>query len=162
MITLEICIKHIIVYKEIQPISYANNEWSLYRDEARLSNAQSANLIAAADFTGQLYSFAISVSFGGFGSALENSSLSGSRNLLLGPLRNNFNRFLSKIPANSKSTVTVEILKDGNYAFSDSSAGKVPGSRALYQKFVDAAGNTMKYLKTTFGPDGKIIHVKPK
>jgi len=130
--------------------------------DARLNDAHLANVVSAADAVGKGTEFAISSALGGFGSALENASLSGSRNLLLGPLRSNFNRFLSKIPANSKSTVTVEILKDEKYVFSASSAGKVPGSRALYQKFVDVAGNTIKYLKTTFGPDGEIIHIKPK
>ena len=52
--------------------------------------------------------------------------------------------------------------KDGNYLFEVISSGRVPGSKAVYQKWVNPQGKTFKMLKTTFGPDGKIIHVKPK
>ena len=39
---------------------------------------------------------------------------------------------------------------------------KVPGSKAVYQKWVNPQGETFKMIKTTYGPDGSIIHVKPK
>lgn len=39
---------------------------------------------------------------------------------------------------------------------------QVPGSYAEYTKVIDEAGNTVKYIKTTYGPDGKIIHIKDK
>ncbi len=71
-------------------------------------------------------------------------------------------RFVSKIPANSKASVTTEKLSDGGYLFSASSPGRVPGSRAIYQKWINSSGQTVKYLKTTFGPTGNIIHIKPK
>jgi hypothetical protein len=77
-------------------------------------------------------------------------------------VKNNFNRFFNKIPANSKENISVELLEDGNYLFSATSPGKVPGSSALYQKWVDSAGKTVKYLKTTFDPTGKVIHIKSK
>lgn len=32
----------------------------------------------------------------------------------------------------------------------------------LYQKWVNPRGETFKMIKTTFAPDGSIIHVKPK
>ncbi len=85
-----------------------------------------------------------------------------STTVLEGAALRNFIRFLKKMPANSKSSATFEKLRDGNYLFQATSPGKVPGSRALYQKWVNSQGETYKMLKTTFGPDGKIIHVKPK
>jgi len=74
----------------------------------------------------------------------------------------NFNRFVKKIPANSKSSTNFKRLKDGNYLFEVVSPGRVSGSKAVYQKWVNPQGDTFKMLKTTFGPDGKIIHIKPK
>ena len=38
----------------------------------------------------------------------------------------------------------------------------LPATKAVYQKWVTPNGETLKTLKTTFAPDGKIIHVKPK
>ena len=63
---------------------------------------------------------------------------------------------------NSKSSATFKQLKDGNYLFEATSPGKVPGSKAVYQKWVNPQGETFKMLKTTFSPDGKVIHVKLK
>ena len=40
--------------------------------------------------------------------------------------------------------------------------GKVPGSKAVYQKGVDASGTTTDYFKTTFDPQGNMVHVKDK
>ena len=51
---------------------------------------------------------------------------------------------------------------NGTYLFQATSPGKVPGSSALYQKWVNPQGETLNMLKTTFAPDGSIIHVKPK
>jgi hypothetical protein len=77
-------------------------------------------------------------------------------------LKGNYSRFISKIPANSKASSTFQLLDDGNYLFQASSPGKVPGSSALYQKWVNPQGETFKMLKTTYAPDGSIIHIKPK
>jgi RHS repeat-associated protein len=82
--------------------------------------------------------------------------------VLEGAVESNFNRFVSKVPANSKASASYELLEDGNYLFQATSPGKVPGSSALYQKWVNPQGETFKMLKTTFAPDGSIIHVKPK
>jgi RHS repeat-associated protein len=82
--------------------------------------------------------------------------------VLEGSVKNNYSRFLRKIPANSKSSASFQSLKDGNYLFQASSPGRVPGSSALYQKWVNPQGETVKMLKTTFAPDGHIIHVKTK
>ncbi|PKP20330.1 MAG: hypothetical protein CVU05_09340 [Bacteroidetes bacterium HGW-Bacteroidetes-21] len=85
-----------------------------------------------------------------------------STTVLKGAVKNNYSRFVSKIPANSKSNASFQLLDDGNYLFQATSPGKVPGSSALYQKWVNSQGETFKMIKTTFAPDGSIIHVKPK
>jgi len=54
---------------------YSNNEWSLYRDDARLKNAHLANVVSAADAVGKGTEFAISSALGGFGGLLENTSI---------------------------------------------------------------------------------------
>ncbi|NPD47901.1 hypothetical protein HNS40_20235 [Lentimicrobium sp. S6] len=74
----------------------------------------------------------------------------------------NYKRFVKKIPANSKSSAELIPLENGNFLMQATSPGRVPGSRALYQKWVDPTGKTFRMLKTTYGPNGKIIHVKPK
>jgi len=85
-----------------------------------------------------------------------------STTVLKGTVKINFTRFVKKIPANSKSSASFKQLKNGNYLFEATSPGRVPGSKAVYQKWVNPQGTTFKMLKTTFGPDGKIIHIKSK
>jgi hypothetical protein len=82
--------------------------------------------------------------------------------VLDGAVESNFKRFVSKIPANSKGSASYELLEDGNYLFKATSPGKVPGSSALYEKLVNPLGETLEMNKTTFAPDGSIIHIKPK
>lgn len=67
---------------------------------------------------------------------------------------------MKKIPANSKSSAAIESLENGGYRFSATSPGEVPGSKAIYEKTVDAAGKTTGYLKTTVDPKGQIVHIK--
>ena len=74
----------------------------------------------------------------------------------------NFKRFLGKIPANSKASATFGQTQDGTWVFEAISPGKVPGSNALYQKFVSPLGNTIKLEKITFDPFGEIVHLKVK
>ncbi len=99
------------------------------------------------------------------GSVLEGVVLEGVKGgttVLEGAVKSNFTRFMKKIPANSKSSATFKQLKDGNYLFEATSPGRVLGSKAVYRKWVDQQGETLKMLKTTFGPDGKITHIKSK
>ena len=79
-----------------------------------------------------------------------------------GKVEGNFKRFMNKVPANSKSSATFKQLHNGNYLFEATSPGSVPGSKAVYQKWVNPEGKTFKMLKTTISPDGKTIHVKSK
>jgi hypothetical protein len=43
-----------------------------------------------------------------------------------------------------------------------SPATNIPGSKAVYQKWVNAQGKTIKMLKTTYASDGSIVHIKSK
>ncbi len=83
-------------------------------------------------------------------------------NLASTVVQKNFDRFLKKIPANSKSSAMIESIENGGYRFSATSAGEVPGAKAIYEKFVDIAGKTTGYIKTTIDPKGQIVHIKDK
>jgi hypothetical protein len=58
--------------------------------------------------------------------------------------------------------VTVEERPAGAAAFVAEVPGRVPGSKAIYRKEVDASGRTTGFTKTTIGPDGSIVHIKDK
>jgi RHS repeat-associated protein len=74
----------------------------------------------------------------------------------------NLARFEGKLPANSTKTKIFNLPGGGKAFQADSPAAKIPGSYAQYEKQVDALGKTLQYTKTTFGPNGAIIHVKYK
>lgn len=74
----------------------------------------------------------------------------------------NYSRFVNKMPANAKSTATGQLQSGGGYIYEATSAGKVPGSSAVYQKTVNSQGITTKMIKTTYDPKGNIVHIKPK
>jgi len=73
----------------------------------------------------------------------------------------NLKRFNKKLPKGAKTT-TVDTLPNGDKVFKAEVPGKVPGSKAIYEKTIDVAGNTVKYIKTTHTPNGSIAHVKQK
>jgi RHS repeat-associated protein len=74
----------------------------------------------------------------------------------------NVARFQGKIPANAKQSLTVGPLPNGGVVVQATSPGKVPGSSAVYEKQIDAAGQTIGVSKTTYDPAGSIVHVKVK
>jgi len=74
----------------------------------------------------------------------------------------NLNRFHKKIPANAKENVETHELPSGGIAAKATSPGKVPGSKAVYEKQIDISGKTMQYTKTTYDPSDNIVHVKDK
>jgi RHS repeat-associated protein len=74
----------------------------------------------------------------------------------------NLKRFQKKIPSNSKENVELRGLPNNGVAVQASSAGKVPGSRAVYEKQIDVNGKTIQATKTTYNPQGNIVHVKDK
>jgi len=111
------------------------------------------------------YSSAGMSTTGSFASSSSSATKGTVKNVadeLKGTVKSNFKRFMKKIPANSKTNATATRLKNGNYLFEATSPGKVPGSKALYQKWVNPKGETIKMFKTTFAPDRSIIHIKKK
>ncbi|VTU29148.1 Cell wall-associated polypeptide CWBP200 [Variovorax sp. PBS-H4] len=74
----------------------------------------------------------------------------------------NIARFEKKLPANAKDGVGVRPLPNEGVAVQATSPGRVPGSSAVYEKQIDAAGTTVQYSKTTYDPAGNIVHVKDK
>ena len=80
---------------------------------------------------------------------------------LVGAISDNLRRFEKKLPAGAMPT-QVRDLPLGGKAFQAEVPGRVPGSRAIYEKQVDASGTTLQYTKTTVDPKGNIVHVKDK
>ena len=75
----------------------------------------------------------------------------------------NLNRFIKKIPKNSKNTLKITKLKNKSIEFKATSKSKnIPGSYAEYKKVVDKNGKTIEYTKSTYNSNGDIIHVKNK
>lgn len=74
----------------------------------------------------------------------------------------NIERFQKKLPANAKDSLSKMELPNGGVAVQGVSPGNVPGSYAVYEKQIDAAGDTIQYTKTTYDPAGQIVHVKDK
>lgn len=74
----------------------------------------------------------------------------------------NLARFLKKIPANSRNNVKISRLSNGSVKFAATSPGKVPGSKAVYEKIVDSQGRTIRYTKTTYDQHGNLVHIKDK
>jgi hypothetical protein len=80
---------------------------------------------------------------------------------LTGQQAANLARFESKLPSAAGETA-IHDLPGGGKAFQATVPGRVPGSAAVYEKQVDAAGKTLQYTKTTTDPAGNIVHVKDK
>jgi hypothetical protein len=74
----------------------------------------------------------------------------------------NLGRFLKRLPSSSRSSATVRDLPGGGKVFQGEVPGRVPGSRAVYEKQIDAAGNTTQLTKTTYDPAGNIADVADK
>ncbi|HSY51992.1 MAG TPA: hypothetical protein VLC46_24530 [Thermoanaerobaculia bacterium] len=70
-------------------------------------------------------------------------------------------RFFKKAPKGSEN-FRVEKQADGTTKYSYDTPGKVPGSKAVYEKLVDKSGNAVAVTKTTVSPQGEVVHVKDK
>jgi hypothetical protein len=58
---------------------------------------------------------------------------------------------------------TIRELPGGGKAFQSTvPSANIPGSYAVYEKQIDAYGVTLEFNKTTYAPDGSIVHVKDK
>ncbi len=73
----------------------------------------------------------------------------------------NLSRHTKRMPTGAEATVVTRGA-DGAIHLTTKVPGRVPGSYAIYEKVVDVSGKTIGVTKTTFAPDGTIIHVKDK
>lgn len=74
----------------------------------------------------------------------------------------NLNRFQKRLPRHA-NPIRIYNLPNGGKAFqADIPAKNISGSYATYEKQIDAAGITLFYTKTTYAPDGSIVHIKQK
>lgn len=89
----------------------------------------------------------------GKGPQLERSALNEAQ-------ASNLKRFEKKLPSGAEPA-TLHSVNNG-VAFKGEVPGRVPGSKAVYEKVVDAEGNSLSYTKTTYRPDGNIVHIKDK
>jgi len=64
--------------------------------------------------------------------------------------------------SNSYNDFRVIKTSDGNYIATMTKPGNVPGSSAVYTKLMDSNGNTIVVYKTTYDPQGNIVHTKEK
>ena len=64
--------------------------------------------------------------------------------------------------SNSYNDFRVIKTSDGNYIATMSKPGNVPESYAVYTKLMDSNGNTIVVYKTTYDPQGNIVHTKEK
>lgn len=69
-------------------------------------------------------------------------------------------RFKGKLPKGNTGTHVDQLGDD--VMFTAEVPGKVPGSKAVYQKLVRPSGETTSYFKTTVDPKGNVVHVKDK
>ena len=53
-------------------------------------------------------------------------------------------------------------LPSGGVAVQATKAGEVFGSKAGYEKQIDSSGTTVRATKTTYDPQGNVVHVKDK
>lgn len=74
----------------------------------------------------------------------------------------NLKRFDKKLPKDAQEIQILKASKGARIFRADVPARNIPGSFARYEKVIDAEGNTLSYTKTTFAPDGTIVHVKIK
>jgi RHS repeat-associated protein len=73
----------------------------------------------------------------------------------------NLARFEKKFSTDNRN-IQVSNGKDGSITMKNEVPGKVPGSKAVYEKTVDSSGETTSATKTTYDPKGEVVHVKDK
>jgi RHS repeat-associated protein len=78
-------------------------------------------------------------------------------------VRENFERFVKRIPAAGRGTAKLVRLGDGTYRLSaDVPARNISGSFARYIKLLNDDGETVQYTKETYDQNGKLIETKVK
>ncbi len=68
----------------------------------------------------------------------------------------------SATPRGSTGTVVTHLPDGSVRVAADVPARNVPGSYARYEKTIAADGRTTGYTKTTYAPDGTVVHIKDK
>jgi RHS repeat-associated protein len=76
-------------------------------------------------------------------------------------IEKNIAKFTKQFQNRASSIVTKE-TKDGGSSVTATVDGKVPGSKAVYEKVIGPDGKTISVKKTTVDPAGKVVHVKDK
>ena len=64
--------------------------------------------------------------------------------------------------SNNYNSYSVIKNKNNTFTIKMENPGKVPGSKAVYNKIVDSDGKTIKVYKDTFDPLGNLVHRKDK
>ena len=64
--------------------------------------------------------------------------------------------------SNNYNSYSVIKNKNNTYTIKMENPGKVPGSKAVYNKIVNSDGKTIKVYKDTFDPAGNLVHRKDK
>ena len=64
--------------------------------------------------------------------------------------------------SNNYNSYSVIKNKNNTYTIKMENPGKVPGSKAVYNKIVDSNGKTIKVYKDTFDPLGNLVNRKDK
>ena len=64
--------------------------------------------------------------------------------------------------SNNYNNYNVTKYSDGTYKIKMENPGRVPGSKAIYYKEIDANGKTLRVYKETYDPQGNLVHIKEK
>ena len=64
--------------------------------------------------------------------------------------------------SNNYNSYSVFKNKNNTYTIKMENPGRVPGSKAVYNKIVDSEGKTIKVYKDTFDPSGNLVQRKDK
>ena len=64
--------------------------------------------------------------------------------------------------SNNYNSYTILSNSDGTYTVIMTNPGRVPGSKAIYYKFIDSNGKTLRVYKESYDPYGNLIHRKEK
>jgi RHS repeat-associated protein len=94
--------------------------------------------------------------------AQEAESLAANTAENAAEIEENYQRFVTNLPAKAETPTTIP-FGDSSVAFQAKvPATNIPGSYSVYEKQVNSYGITENYSKTTYAPDGTIVHVKYK
>ena len=97
------------------------------------------------------------------GEDVEQATVTGAdaNNVNLTPAQQAKLKAFNKNLPNANTGTSVDNLGD-QVLFTSEVPGRVPGSKAIYQKSVDNTGKTTSMLKTTLDPKGNVVHIKDK